>query len=114
MGLIFFNVGLIVQIVLQLLCAIMAYKMWKIINNGNRWWILASAFTLMAFRRLTALLSSTDQMSLVECFDKLFLPLAISILMCIGIAGLKIKIGQVQESNLAKLEELTKKLSGTP
>jgi len=107
--------GLLLQIVLQLMCAIEAYRLFKRLNHNNRWWVLSGAFILMTWRRITAFLTfEFTEIDPLALTDKLLLPLSISILMVLGLKFLYRNVELTQENRMKELEALTKKLTQKP
>lgn len=121
------NIGLFTMIILQIGCAYIAFKAYvDIRSNGSSsfWWFLWVGFTLMAFRRVTALLTRWDitlynhnniSLSLI---DKLILPLIITVFLFFGMKKVynynitrENKFNN-QHKELKKLRELSKKLNG--
>jgi len=108
----FILIGLILQIILQVLCSVEAYVLFKRLNHKNRWWVLSGAFLLMAWRRVTALFSfEFTEIELLPALDRLFLPLTISILLLLGLKFLYRNVEITQGNRLRELEELTLKLT---
>ena len=104
--------GFLIQILLQLGCAVQAYRIYKKINHGNRWWIISGAFILMAVRRVTAMVTASGaDLTFLQLADKLTLPLTISILLFIGLTFLNQSTERYVTDNMRKLEELAKRLT---
>ena len=104
--------GMILQIVLQIFCAVEAYYLFKLLNHKNRWWVLSIAFLLMAWRRVTALLTfEFTEIDVLSLSDKLLLPLTISVLLFLGLKFLYRNVEITQKNRLKELEELTNKLT---
>lgn len=78
----------VVQIILQLGAAYFAYKLVKLTGMFRAWVLVITAFILMAFRRTTALLITMGAVpeltGAVGIFDRLILPLIISICLITG------------------------------
>lgn len=108
----------IVQIVLQIFCAIYAYKCFShALANGNKnfWNCLTLAFSLMVLRRCTAFASKSIIVNeLLDSIDKLWLPLAISILLFLGMRHTycyMLKMENISRENKRMLEELHRRAS---
>jgi hypothetical protein len=109
----------IFQIVAQIVTAIIAFRIYRLINHGNWWWMLSGAFILMACRRVTALLSLHEVGSWVSILDKSVLPLVITLCLVAGMYRLS-QATKVEhqaklsaEQNMDILKKLTEKLDGS-
>ena len=87
----------VIQIILQLGAAILAVRIGKMLD-ARLWWTITVAFSLMALRRLTALLINLELMPSLQgaigTFDRIYIPLLISIFLTIGIYGLYKRLKQ--------------------
>lgn len=118
--------GLMMQIFIQFYCVYFALKARKISNNARCFWYYAgAAFTIMGLRRITSLLAFfgfniIPKHHIINYFDKLLLPLTISILLFIGLRKIFIYvreetkyIGVLEgrlEDNIDKLKKLRDEL----
>jgi len=107
------TLGLVTQIVLQFGCAALGFHVAGLLGNNKIKYFLGGAFFLMAIRRVTALLSVQSTHEIYIIFDKLLLPLTISVLLFIGLVRLTRQTKKKCE-NLDKLRELTHKLTKHP
>jgi hypothetical protein len=114
--------ALVIQIGIQFACAFFALKAKKASHKLNGfWYYAAAAFALMGIRRITALLTFFNihiipKGAVISYFDKLFLPLTISILLFIGLKGIfnyvqrEFEYKEALENNINKLKKLSREL----
>jgi hypothetical protein len=110
---------IILQIAFQAVVVVYSYKTYKVLNNGNWWWLLCVGFSLMTLRRLTNLVTfrTYQNVTFLIFLDRIFIPLVISILLICGmikIYRLSLREKRIQleaQQNLKNLQKLTKNLT---
>ncbi|HAE20893.1 MAG TPA: histidine kinase [Spirochaetaceae bacterium] len=79
---------LLVSIAFQLLASIRALKLIKLTGKSASWLLISGALLLMSVRRITALYSMLEYNLTINLFNEI-IGLALSILMFLGISGIK-------------------------
>lgn len=99
------------QIMLQFSNAILIWKVFRLINHSNSWWVMSLGFALMGVRRITAFLGLKFVNPYIIYFDSIILPLSITILLFVGCHLLYKRVlnehsnRKIAEDRLAKLED---------
>lgn len=82
----------IIQIIIQLIALILAYRLTRITGGFLAWWLIIAALVLMTVRRITAFIieigATSGLVGSVAFVDRIGLPLLISILLALAMFDL--------------------------
>jgi ABC-type multidrug transport system fused ATPase/permease subunit len=83
-----FDILNVAQIIIQAAAAFVGLRAYFALERRSFWLVITIAFTLMTFRRITALLIGLGYSQFdLGIIDRAILPFAISVLLLIGITG---------------------------